>query len=619
MLKWIRKALFNTLYIAPLAILTACGGGGGLLSGPAPDPDADVNVSSVQVLVSSTQLRSDGSDSIDVTAIAKDSNNNLMPNVPVVISASSGNLTVSSNVTNDIGLASATLDSKGNPANRVITVTANAGSQSASTSVTVSGTVITISAPPSAAYNQPISIPLAIKAIDIPLAERSLTVSATNATINSQPAPSDTGGETTVTITATANPVTITVSESSLGATSSASVPVTTDFITLASNPTTPYVELGASRTLTANLKCGGVNTQGVDVRFTSTRGTLAATSRATDVNGNATNSINSNTSGPALITASATCPSGQSVQHNLELNFIATVPARVDVQAEPTIVTANQLSSTANQSQITAIVRDANNNLVYNKIVSFTLTDSTGGSLSATTATTDLYGRAKVNYIAGTSASAKDGVVITATVQGTSITHQTTLTVAGLSLFITLGTGNSILEPNTTTYSKPWSLLVTGPAGDPIKNATVTVAIISNDYRKGNYEWPDNGTAWKQIVTATCANEDINHNGLLDSHLAEDTNNNSKLEPGNVASTSVNTLTTDSNGFAYFNVNYAQQYANWVNVTLEATASVSGSENVEQATFWLEGLGTDFNDQGINPPGNPSPFGTSSSCANTL
>ncbi|MEW6766295.1 MAG: Ig-like domain-containing protein [Pseudomonadota bacterium] len=717
MLNWMRKALFKIFFIAPIAMLTACGGGGGSLTGStgggettdvsavtvalsaastslnsgqtttltatvsgtsaaglevsfligtnlsgaslsadtahtdtsgkasvsytagtlsgsdtviASVTDANGNtvqssvsitvtgksVASLQLLLSNTQLRSDGSDSINVTAIAKDANNTLISGVPVTFTASSGNLVVVSSSTSASGVASAELDSKGDPANRTITVSATSGSLTASADVTVSGTVITISAPPSATIGQTVSIPLSIKAIDTPLSGRSLNVTATGGTVVSQPAATNSGGETNVSVVATSNPVQVSVSDPALNASNSASISVSTDIITLTASSADP-VAIGSARGLNANLKCGGVATPGVAVSFTSTRGTLSAASVITDGTGNATNSISSNTSGPALISAAATCPGGQAVQSSIELSFVATVPARVDVQADPTVVSANQAGSTTNQSRITAIVRDANNNLVYNSVVAFTLTDSTGGSLTATTATTDLYGRATVNYIAGTSASAKDGVIIDATVQETAITDQATITVAGLGLFITLGTGNTIAEPNSTTYAQPWSVLVTGPAGDPIPNATVTIAIIPEQYRKGFYEWTS--PVWSQVVTATCANEDVDRDGVLDTSVDIDLNNNGRLEPGNVAAPSTKTLTTDSTGFAYFDINYAQQYANWVNVTLQATATVSGSESVETARFWLEGLASDFNKQDVDPPGNPSPFGQSLTCTDTL
>ncbi len=68
---------------------------------------------------------------------------------------------------------------------------------------------------------------------------------------------------------------------------------------------------------------------------------------------------------------------SGSGVTAQLQVNFVATVPSQIDVQASPDTV------ETSGQSTITAIVRDAQDNLVEGQTVDFQLTDKTGGSIS--------------------------------------------------------------------------------------------------------------------------------------------------------------------------------------------------------------------------------------------
>ena len=91
---------------------------------------------------------------------------------------------------------------------------------------------------------------------------------------------------------------------------------------------------------------------------------------------GKATVSVSSTTSGPAVITASST---GVSTQVGIE--FIATNPTAIAVQASPSTI------SVSAQSTITAVVRDPSNNLVEGKLVTFSLADVTGGTLSVASA----------------------------------------------------------------------------------------------------------------------------------------------------------------------------------------------------------------------------------------
>jgi len=53
--------------------------------------------------------------------------------------------------------------------------------------------------------------------------------------------------------------------------------------------------------------------------------------------------------------------------------------------------------------------------------------------------------------------------------------------------------------------------------------------------------------------------------------------------------------------------------------VTLTAQATVQGTETTETSKFRLPIAASDVTDQNTNPPGNPSPFGQSNSCADTL
>ncbi len=324
------------------------------------------------------------------------------------------------------------------------------------------------------------------------------------------------------------------------------------------------------------------------------------------------------------MITAKTTDTGGNPIQTQVQVNFVATTPTQMTLQATPATISVNVPPNKDQKSTITATVRDAAFNLVKGVTVVFTLTDVTGGSIGPASAVTDEFGQASTVYTAGTAASALNGVKVDAAVTGFAVNAAVTLTVAQRSLFITLGTGNTIVEPNPTTYELPYSVLVTDTAGLPVQNASITLNIVPSGYRKGCYGADPtcvNIVAelvepfWPLRVLASCANEDLNQNGILDP--GEDFNTNSRLDPGNVVTVSVKNLTTDASGFAFFNVVYAQQYAQWVRAELSARASVAGSEATEIARFILPILAADINDPKVTPPGNPSPFGVKNICAN--
>jgi hypothetical protein len=314
-------------------------------------------------------------------------------------------------------------------------------------------------------------------------------------------------------------------------------------------------------------------------------------------------------------------------------------------LQADPSSISTNIGTSTTQQSILTATVRDAQNNLVKNQKINFTLiTDPSGGYLSPSTATTDSAGRATVLYIAGSTDSGTNGVKIQAVIQGTAITKATTLTVSGIAIFISIGTGPKITQVSDQTYQKNYDVLVTDSGGHAVSNAVVTAILIPVAYLKGY--WFDSGSStlgyiWTPTLTSThntslfsdsalagynyCLNEDLQYwndplhtayllNGSLDP--GEDYNGNGQLDPGTIAAVSPSTVTTDSNGSGTFGVVYTKNYAMWVFVRLNVTVNAGGTEGKASTTFLLPYMISDY---GYPAPKQPdSPFGTSTTCHDT-
>jgi len=201
-------------------------------------------------------------------------------------------------------------------------------------------------------------------------------------------------------------------------------------------------------------------------------------------------------------------------------------------------------------------------------------------------------------------------------------------LTVGGQALRIVLGTGNTITALNSTQYQLPYSVLVTDSAGNPPPAGSVVDLVMNAiSYQKGVETF---GTVWAPNYAVNCStdpdctpttypifgclNEDANLNGVLDP--GEDYNGNGILDPGNVVSVP-SSVTLDSNGSGQFSITYQKDRAYWVEIFLTATINVNGNQGTTTASFVLPGLASDFNQQTDAPPGQTSPYGTASSCAN--
>jgi hypothetical protein len=572
----------------------------------------------ISVITSVPQIPSDSSKSATITALVRNAQNQFVSGVAVSFSATSGGLTVTQATTNANGAATATLSAAGDPANRTITVTATAGSSTATVPVAVIGTNLTLTGPANLVQGSHGTYTVALTDAGgngIPNATVTLA-SAKGNTLSAATVTTDSNGQKTFTMTAV-NGGTDTLTATALGLQATQSVVVSSQSFAFTAPANNTQVNIGSTETLTVTWTSGGVPETGQTVSFSATRGTLSASSITVGSGGTASVTITSTTAGPAVISATGTGVSAQ-----VTVDFIATTPSAVAVQAAPATI-ATQGSST-----ITATVRDANNNLVQGQVVDFTITqDATGGSLSVASATTNAQGQASTVYTATTTTSASNGVIISATVQGTAVTATTSLTVGGQTVFLSLGTGNTISAYSATQYSQPWSVQAVDNAGNGVNNVPITFTVTSLGYGKGFRAW--NGTFWATAYSTSgsdayayilngddgCRTEDLAGNGILEP--GEDYNNNGKLDPGLVASTDVASATTANGGSAAVNLIYPKDHAFWVAVRLTATASVSGTQSSTSAVFWLLGLAADFDTQTIDPPGLNSPYGIANTCAN--
>ena len=479
-----------------LVVLTVQGGG--IVVEPGDGPVAD----SISLFASSQQIASSGAQTVTLTAIAKDGNNNLLKGVKINFAADSGALEKvldaegnSSDVTGPDGKLTIKLSTLAEPTNRIITTTVNSGDKSDSLEIQVVGTAVSLTGSSSLALND--TNDYIIKVLDSDgngLANTLVTLSLSNqstetpaSTVASITLPetvtTNFDGQATISVTGTSGGSNSIIATSN-GTSAQQSVTVQADSFLFSDfnngtsnvNPSTsevPDVLLSKIATVTLTwLRSGVAVADGTVVSFTTTRGSLANAS-ATTVAGKVTTTLTSTNAGKALLTFTGTdTVNGKAIELNnqLEYEFVADSADRLVAQVFPQSIGPNEQTST-----ISIIVKDAAGNLVKNKAVDFTLTDTSGGAIFPASAVTDSNGSASTVYTSN-STSVHDGVAIEATVRDTpTIKDEVLLTVAERPAFITLGTGNTIIiGEDETTYIKKYSVFVTDIDSKPIEKCSV-------------------------------------------------------------------------------------------------------------------------------------------------
>lgn len=562
---------------------------------------------------SSPQITSaTGSPPVTIKALVVDANSNVVPGATVSFSASSGALTVTQATTDATGTAIATLGPGTNQQNRNITITASTGTSTAKIVVAVVGTTLTVGGPTSLV--QGASGTYSVSLTDsggAGIANQTVTLtSANNNTL--APATITTGANGSGSFTLTAvNSGTDNITATWQAMTGGTQVVVSGQNFAISAPAAGALVQVGVATPITFTWTQAGTGQSGT-VYATTSRGTVTPASvTVTGGVASATLSATSTTAGPALISLTAVQAGATVATAQVAIIFIATTPNTISLQATPSAVPID------GQSVLLATVIDSIGNPVYGSTVNFTIQqDTTGGSLSAPNAVTNALGQAQVNYNASNKSSTPNGVVLQAGVQGTAISTTTSLTVGGQTVFLSLGTGNTITPLNSTQYSQPWTVTAVDSAGHGLSGVTVTFSVQSTSYDEGYYVFIS--PQWTQHVTASsCSPTTVQeYNGVINpTPPPAGVTPVATAIPGSVAATDVSTGTTSATGTASFNLIYPKDHATWVTVALTATATVQGTQNSTTASFLLLGLATDYDTQTVPPPGQLSPYGQTATC----
>lgn len=608
------RRLVHALFTIALAFMLAACGGSSNRDKQAAEAAASSSASTsanaaaaVEVLTSANTIASAGAEAT-ITAFVKTASNVAVEGQAVVFAASSGNLQVVSSTSDASGAVSAKLTAGGNKALREITVTVTAEAALGNVVVGVTDSSLAIAGSASLQVGGSTST-YTVRALDsagVGIANVALSASSTLGNAVTTSATTNSTGTATFNYTPT-NAGTDTIRVTGLGTQATASVLVSATNISVTTPASNALIAVGApGQTFTVHV----TGSAGQAVTFNTTRGAVAPSATTLDGSGNASTTITSNTAGPATIVAQIAGIG----QVSLPVVFTAVTPSSVVVQANPSAVQPNANGSTSNQSAIQAVVRDVNGNAVAGTSVTFTLqADTSGGSLSQASATTDNNGRAQVQFIPGPTITPNNGVVIQATAGAASGT--VALTVSGQALFITIAYGNLISDVDETTYSKLFSVYVTDANGNAVPNQALTLSALPETYYKGAMTYNGAASQWQPVysVLPGCPNEDTNRNGIL--NTGEDTNGNGTLQPGNVAVVAPGTVTTDSTGRATFTMQYGKRFARWIDISVTARGTVAGTESSQSVLLLLPILIEDIGDSALAPSGVNSPFGQSNSC----
>lgn len=586
--------------------------------------DTNTKVKTVEVVTSTNALKSAGSPAT-ITAFVKNGFNVVMPGQAVVFSATSGTLQNPSSATDANGVASVQVIPGNDKTNRTITVTVTANGVSGSVDVPVTDSKLAITGSASMQTGtgaQKITVRASDSAGNpVPGVPIKLGSSLGNA-VSPSTATTDVTGNASFSYT----PViagTDTVSATGLGTSAANTIAVSAVNFTAVAPAVNSQIPIGSAQTVTVQYLQSGAGVPGKTVAFSTTRGALSQTSAITDASGQATVTVSSTTAGSAVVAAQIVGVGSLS----LPVQFVATTPTNILLQANPGAISPNSPTTTSkNQSTIQALVTDAAANPVANRQVNFTIVkDLSNGSLSSGSVLTDSNGIAQVQFIAGPVSTPSNGVQIRADVAGTTVTSSPKdafLTVNGSALFITIGFGNTIADVGVTDYAKPFSVYVTDANGIAVGNQVVALSVLPDEYYKGYLTYKGSPKLWGYSSVklgddysspyTLCKNEDKNLNGVLDA--GEDENQNGRLTPGNVVFATPGSVTTDATGRATFDVVYGKQYALWVKVNLGARAVVAGTESSTGISYILEMSTVDakLDSTAANAV---SPFGTSFVC----
>ncbi|NOY69077.1 MAG: hypothetical protein GXP53_06245, partial [Deltaproteobacteria bacterium] len=275
------------------------------------------------------------------------------------------------------------------------------------------------------------------------------------------------------------------------------SVSLTSGATTLVANGSTTII-VRATVTDTS-----GAPTEGVNVAFETTAGTITAGPVATNSSGIAEATLTSSTNaGTANITAVAS-----GFRTSITVTFIAGAPETVSVAATPGNLTADGTST----STINIIVKDANGNPVNGETLTISVDEGTLNSLVATT----VNGLASATYTSPNSVPADGrGTITVETANGKSGTADITL-IGQQIASITLSASPTSLPADGSSQSVI-SATLTLVGGGAVPDGTTVDFTITDLDGNGNDQITPQASTSSGVALATLISDDIQGTAVI-------------------------------------------------------------------------------------------------------
>lgn len=345
------------------AALAGCGSGQHIRtpSPPVDDPVTGPAVASIQLLASNPQIASSGATTVELTAVVLSSTRQTLSGKTVVFSTGSDSTAFingisASGVSDANGIVTAKLNLGGDKTNRTITVSATTEAVTATNTVDVIGTTVSVSGNSSLAFGASTALTFSVKD-SAGTALQNIAVSVASATGNTIVLAPTTGvtnssGQVTATVTATAAG-NDTITASGAGASATQTLAISSASFAFTAPAASVEIPLNTATAVSVNWQEAGAAVVGSAVSFSSSRGTVTGSPATTNASGDATGvTVASATAGPAIITASG--PGGTPAV-TLDVVFVATSASSATVQAVPGTVqvTTGSASQTNNSATI--------------------------------------------------------------------------------------------------------------------------------------------------------------------------------------------------------------------------------------------------------------------------
>ena len=594
--------LIKLLLLLFLVVLFGCGTQSGSSSDSSGSASSSETVARLSLSSDVESILSNGVDEATLTARALDSNNVAIEDASITFSTTGGALSDSTVPTDSNGYAIVYLDSGLTTSQEAVTVTASSGSAVATETINILGTTVTITSDKtSVGLSGASTATISVRVLDgsgNPVENESIVLESDLGTLDGSSSAvtyaTDSNGRVTATFAGgvVAGVATVTLTGP---ATETISILISDSQFTL-SDSASGSVNITGSDNLTLTwIDESGTAMAGETVIFNCTQGTFGATNNnfisvITDSLGQA--SVTYYPGNVAGIDSVSVGSSGGLFSDSIDLVIYSDVANSISVNVNPSVV-ARSINGNTSTATVSATVLDSSNRAVQGTQVAFSLFagPSGGESITPAIATTNVAGIATATFTSGGLISAQEGVIIKAiVVSDDSIFDTAKLTIADQAATIVIGGTNKILTLTIgdaeAAYALPFTVLVTDTNGSAIENQEVALSVFPTQFMTGFYVEASEGVEEEWNVTGLYPNEDLNRNGNLDA--GEDfVFNNGRLDPGGVVSI-VSSVTTDENGFAGFNVVYAKDYGNWVDVEITATTNVSGTESTAIKTASL-------------------------------